>query len=440
MLTLNLASASKLSYRVGCGFDAGCPTVSFASRSPNFFASGVEIFGSVVSVTDSKAPGLWVADTGLFGGGDVAGTSPVDVQSASDESGIKRLAVFVDGGPAPVGLVNYEQDVNQCDWATPAPCKNASEVEVPVDTRQLTDGVHSFVVKAFDAAGNETSSSTHYATVKNAAASNPTPDPPAPDPTPTPTPTPDPPGPGTTPTGPGTPGGTGLPNGISSGEGSSGAAPSGGPKLSVAFDRNGKATLKAKYGRMVVLRGHLTGGAGAAIADAQVEYNALVTKAGARVQHLGSVRTDSTGAFTLSVATKLGSRNLRFAYGPQIGGPIAATASAQLNVVAPITLKVGPKRVRNKRAVVFRGRLGAGPIPRKGKLVNLQVVVDRHWHTFATVRSAKSGRFKYRYRFMRTYGRVTYRFRARSRYEAAYPFVAGSSKAVRVRVNGCPCE
>jgi hypothetical protein len=107
----------------------------------------------------------------------------------------------------------------------------------------------------------------------------------------------------------------------------------------------------------------------------------------------------------------------------------------QLEVPAPLKLKIGPKHTRNKHAVTFSGRLLAGPIPRKGKVVNLQVVVDGHWHTFATVRTSSSGRFKYRYRFMRTYGRVTYRFRARSRYEAAYPFVAGTSKAVRVRVN-----
>ena len=89
---------------------------------------------------------------------------------------------------------------------------------------------------------------------------------------------------------------------------------------------------------------------------------------------------------------------------------------------------------------MFRGRLAGGPIPRRGKVLNLQVVVDGHWHTFATVRTSKSGAFKYRYRFMRTYGTVTYRFRARSLYEAAYPFVAGTSKTVRIHVNSCPCE
>jgi hypothetical protein len=212
------------------------------------------------------------------------------------------------------------------------------------------------------------------------------------------------------------------------------------PTLKVTFDRNGRSMLKAQYERMVTVRGRLRDGSGGAIANAQVDYSVLSAKAGARVQNLGSVRTGSDGVFVFAVATKLGSRQLRFAYSPQLGGPVAATAQARLDVVAPITLRVGPGFVDNKHAVTFRGRLLAGPMPRKGKLVNLQVVVDGHWHTFATVRSYKSGKFKYRYRFMRTYGRVAYRFRALSRFEAAYPFVAGHSKTATVRVNWCPCE
>jgi hypothetical protein len=302
------------------------------------------------------------------------------------------------------------------------PCQNVSDVEIPIDTRQLADGEHAIVVKAFDAAANEKASTTRYVTVKNSS-----------------TPVPIPPGDGSN-SGGSNGGGsatgeTGLPNGTGTGNNSAGGNAVGGTQLSIAFDQNNKAKLAAKYGRMIVVRGRLTDGGGAPITQAQISYTALSTRAGSRLQNLGFVRTDSAGAFVLSVATKLGSRQLRFAYSPQIGGPAAVTAQAQLDVVAPVTFRVGPKRVLNKHAVVFSGKLTAGPMPRKGKLVNLQVVVDGRWHTFATVRSSKSGKFKYRYKFMRTFGRVTYRFRALSRYEAAYPFVAGHSKTVRVWVN-----
>jgi hypothetical protein len=422
ILAANLKSLSPSSlgtnaieYRVGCDWAAGCPTSSPSGPPPNYFASGVDVYGTRVTVEDTTQPSLSVADSGLFVAAEVSGVRPVLVPAASDTSGIKKLAVFADGDPSPVGALDFEQDLNRCDWSKAAPCQNVSEMEIPVDTRQLADGEHSFVVKAYDAAANEKASTTRYAIVKNGT----TPSPTSPDPGPTAAPPTD---------------GTGLPNGIGVAPDSAGTSTNLGLRLTAVFRGTGKTALKAKFGRTVTVRGHLTQG-GSPIGDAQIKYSALMTRAGARARNLGSVRTDSNGWFAIKLATKLGSRQLRFAYSPQIGGAIAATAQAQLNVLAPVTFKVGPKRTRNHHAVVFRGRLRAGPIPRKGKLVNLQVVVDGRWHTFATVRSTKRGKFRYRYRFTRTYGRVTYRFRALSRYEAAYPFVAGHSRTVRLRVN-----
>jgi hypothetical protein len=416
-------STNTVEYRVGCGWAAGCPTSSPSGAYPNYFASGIDVYGAKVSVEDSTSPAVAISDSGMFAGSEVAGIRPVVVNSATDTTGIKRLAVFADGGTTPIGVLDYEQDVNKCSWWKVVPCQNISDVEIPVDTRQLPDGEHALVVKAFDAADNEKASTTHYVTVKNSS-----------------TTTPAPPGDGNNgggsdSSGGSTAGGAALPNGTGTGTDAAGGVALSGPQLTVAFDENNKSRVAARFGRTIVIRGRLTDGGGAPITGAQLAYSAQSTKAGARVQNLGSVRTDSSGTFSLSVATKLGSRQLRFAYSPEIGGRVAVTAQAQLDVVAPVTFRVGPKHVRNKHTVVFAGKLTAGPMPRKGKLVNLQVVVDGRWRTFATVRSTKSGKFKYRYRFKRTFGRVTYRFRALSRYEAAYPFIAGHSDTVRVRVN-----
>ena len=423
LLTLSpTGSPSSLAYRVGCSFNAGCPTTSASGLFPSHSASGVEIFGARIAVEDTMTPSIVVTDSGLLSSEQASGVRPVLVQAATDESGIKRLAVYADYDSDPIGVVDYEPDVNRCNWTFPSPCQNVSDVEIPVDTRRLTDGDHSIVVKAFDAADNARASTTHYITVKNQVSQDP---PPVQTPPSTPS----------EPSNPSSPDGGGLPNGIAGDGNPSGTSPAADPTLSVAFARNGSPRLKAKFGGLVTVVGHLRDGTGATIANAQVDFSSVSARAGARAQDLGAVRTDGNGAFSLKVATKLGSRQLRFAYRPQLGGAVAASAQLQLEVPAPLRLKVGPKHIRNKRAVTFSGRLLAGPIPRRGKVVNLQVVVDGHWHTFATVRTTSSGTFKYRYRFMRTYGRVTYRFRARSRYEAAYPFVAGTSSAVRVRVN-----
>lgn len=44
------------------------------------------------------------------------------------------------------------------------------------------------------------------------------------------------------------------------------------------------------------------------------------------------------------------------------------------------------------------------------------------------------GRFRYRYRFMRTFAPFTYRFQARVASQPGYPYAAGRSRIVAVRI------
>ena len=74
------------------------------------------------------------------------------------------------------------------------------------------------------------------------------------------------------------------------------------------------------------------------------------------------------------------------------------------------------------------------PLPGGGKLIDLQAKAGRGWVTFKSIRANARGRFSAPYRFGRTFQPTTYRFRARSRREAAYPYALGYSKTARVRV------
>ena len=58
------------------------------------------------------------------------------------------------------------------------------------------------------------------------------------------------------------------------------------------------------------------------------------------------------------------------------------------------------------------------------------------WQTFRTMRTDAAGRWAIRYRFRRTRGVQRYRFRARLPREASYPFAAGGSRSLTVRVRG----
>jgi hypothetical protein len=75
-------------------------------------------------------------------------------------------------------------------------------------------------------------------------------------------------------------------------------------------------------------------------------------------------------------------------------------------------------------------------VPDGGKLIDLQAYYRGGWRTFATPRTDARGRWSYRYRFGATRGTVRYRFRARIRREAAYPYELGYSRRVVVTVRG----
>jgi hypothetical protein len=84
------------------------------------------------------------------------------------------------------------------------------------------------------------------------------------------------------------------------------------------------------------------------------------------------------------------------------------------------------------QTISFAGRLLGGPVPGGGKVVVLQArAPGGNWIDFEVVRAGGSGRFAARYRF-RFPGPAHYEFRAVSEREAAYPYLAGTSRPVDV--------
>lgn len=89
--------------------------------------------------------------------------------------------------------------------------------------------------------------------------------------------------------------------------------------------------------------------------------------------------------------------------------------------------------VAGGRPVLFQGRVSR-PVPRHGKLVEVQAHFRGRWRTISAVRSRRGGRWRFGYTFRTTGRRATYRLRARVPVEAGYPFSAGASPPVRVTV------
>ena len=101
-----------------------------------------------------------------------------------------------------------------------------------------------------------------------------------------------------------------------------------------------------------------------------------------------------------------------------------------LRVRAGLTLRAA----RHGRVVALSGALRGRPLPRAGKLVELQARTrGGRWLTFRTVRADARGRFRTRYR-LRTRGAATFALRARSRASGDYPYATGASGRVRVQL------
>ena len=92
------------------------------------------------------------------------------------------------------------------------------------------------------------------------------------------------------------------------------------------------------------------------------------------------------------------------------------------------------KRVRRGGRVRFRGRLLGKPIPRVGKLIDLQAYDAGRWRTFKTTRADRKGRYRASLPLHAHDGAADFRFRARARKEARYPYALGVSRVVKVRV------
>jgi hypothetical protein len=191
-------------------------------------------------------------------------------------------------------------------------------------------------------------------------------------------------------------------------------------------------TRRVTLGRQTGIRGRLTNVDGQPIGGAQIFV--LSEVAGGPRALTGVVTTGPDGSWTYTARASQ-SRVLRFAY---LGTSLILPSELQTSLLVPASssLGVNRRRARNGGSVVFRGRMRSLPLPVTGKLVEMQAFFRGRWRTFSTVRTNKEGRWRFRYRFGGTVGRVRYRFRARLPAEAGYPFETGASRVVSVTVRG----
>jgi hypothetical protein len=193
--------------------------------------------------------------------------------------------------------------------------------------------------------------------------------------------------------------------------------------------------LIVAYGRRIGIFGRLVNEQDRGIGNAEVQV--LVQRAnGERTGRATyKLRTRHDGTFRAVLRATVPSQVLAVAYRAheRVAKP-TAEASLRLKVKAGLTLRARPGAVHNGQTISFWGRLLGGPIPREGRLLEVQVKHPWGWQTFATVRVRRHGTFRYRRRLRRSFEPITYVFRVRCRAENGYPYETGVSNAVAVRV------
>jgi hypothetical protein len=411
-LSLNVSCASLIASSV-------CPA---GGGDEDGNAAVIELFAADLTLEDTSAPTVQEPTGPLTQASTLTGTSDVSFTATDTGSGVYEAIFQVDGETVKKSILDTNggkcHDVGETTDGLPAflytrPCPTSATVDIPFDTTTLTDGAHHLVVSVTDAAGNATPVMDRQATVANHQT-------PAGSPSTT----------GTSPSAGALAGALGsqpqdrgTPNGLSASD-----------QATLSARWKGAGTrLTSAYGKPHTLEGHLTAPGGAPIAGASIDVSDVSAAAGARVAALPSAHTDAAGRFTLRLPSGLTSATLHLGYRSHSADTTpVATQALTLAVKVAAQLRVSPTVSAAHHTIHFKGRLLGGAIPRGGKQLVLEArSPGNHWIQFNVIRTDLRGAFKASYRF-RFPGPVPYRFRVVSRYEADYPFLAGSSNIVAV--------
>lgn len=465
-----LAGARAVHAVARCGTRERCDT-SATRRTADRARGRLALHRATVVVRDGSPPNLASANAGFMGAEWSRGIRPARAQ-ARDNVGVRSARVAVDG-------VVHRNDRQRCDFTRPAPCPRSPALAPLVNTGLLRDGLHVLTLTAVDAAGNATvlrrtvrvdnhapapprnvqvlgppgirsrnsfdlrwmppprqAAPIEHARYRLCRTS----------------------GAGRCVEGVRPGGATGISDvsvpargewrlraWLVDAAGNSRRAHASAP-VTLRFDDRQPARLTALvetargaapkatigFGKRPVVRGSLSS-AGRGVSKAPVTVMSR-RRGSRRTLRVDTVRTDRHGRFSYRLA-RGPSRTLTFKYA---GGARHRTARDRVKVAvrAKSSLSVSRTQVPNGGSVRFDGRILGRPIPREGKLLQLEARYRGSWRTFAVLRSDRRGGWHYRYRFEATSGTVTYPFRVRLPRERSYPYAVGRSRVVEVVVHG----
>lgn len=206
-------------------------------------------------------------------------------------------------------------------------------------------------------------------------------------------------------------------------------------RLSATFRRGRNLhTLIVARDRRQRITGRLVDPAGNPLRSTSISVSQRLDLPGTQLAPLRTVRTSRTGQISFQTTRATASRVLVIRYeGTATIRP--SQIEMRLRVRASSTIHASHHAVQRGKSTIFTGGLRGGAVPATGLPIQLQVLVNGHWQTFASPRTDARGRWHYRYRFTGHYARAAFRFRALIPRDPAYPFTTGRSASTTVRVH-----
>jgi len=332
----------------------------------------LSIRGMEVTLDEDVEPTVLRLGGTLLSGGPQTGVRTLTYSAVDPESGLQKMEVLL-GGQAVAA-----RDLTQgCRFDDLTVCPSADVGTLQVNTREVPNGSHRVTLRVRDAAGNQRSVQADPAEVANPGAGSP-------------------------------------------GEAA---------RLTARFKGSSRATLTVPYGRRVFLNGRLMSASRRGLGRARVDILERHARSGAREHARGSIRTRPDGSFSYALHRFGPSRAVRLAYRPRPA--VETSRTLRLRVRAASSLEAS----LNGTVVRFAGQVLSRPLPKGGKRVLLQGKAPGYtWATFASVRTAPSGRFSGRYRLPVRRPGVKLQIRVVVPTEKSYPYAGYSGKPITLRV------
>jgi hypothetical protein len=353
-------------------------------------AGWFQIYRARIGLSDAFPPAFRTAPSGslLDTSGTLSGERAVRFDATDLGGGLRAGEIVVDGVAVATTDVGAGGTCRE-PYNLPVPCPLSAEGTITLETSAIENGRRSVQIGLVDAAGNRTLSDPVTVAVHNDK----------------------------------------HPNGTPVSRTAS---------LTARFRTRGDRRVVERtvgFGRRTRIVGRLVDAARAPIAGAQLVVTSRLDRLGAAERPVATITTGRDGRY----AWRTGPGPSRFfrigyrAYGSD--ERLTASTEVKLGVRPAIALSVRPRRVSNGGKVQFRGRLLGGP-GKRGSQVVLEAVGRRGRQRVpvATLRAGREGRFRFSYRFLRSFAPFTYRFRARLIPQAGYPYAAGSSPIALVKI------